>query len=267
MKKIIFFDVDGTLIDVPRGLPEPTSLTKYSIKELINNGDLVFIASGRLKNNLPRSIIDLKPSGYILSNGAYIEYQGKILHEDFFDKKLFDEVVEFCGKNNALFLGETQSYIYSPKLDDRFRNFLKKWKIDYVDVSDNKEGVGFYKCSAFFEEHESASKFENKFKGILDYRAQTADPAGLSYDINIIGVNKGSAVKEVIKQLNIQTEDTYCFCDGTNDLELVEACKNSYVVSNGDDGLKKIAYGIAGDVIDDGVYHKLVELNLIKEKK
>lgn len=267
MRKVIFFDIDGTLIDVPRGLSEPSNLSKYAISELMKNGNIVFIASGRYKNNLPKSIIDLQPSGYVLSNGAYIEYQGKVISESFFDRALFDEVCRFCDENNALFLGETQNYVYSPKLDDRFHNFFKKWKIEYVNAIDKKDGVNFYKCCAFFDNHESAQKFEEKFKGLLDYRAQTADPTRLSYDINVIGINKGHGVKEVIKKLNINKEDTYCFCDGTNDLELVEACKNSYVLSNGDEILKKIAYGIAGDVINDGVYHKLVELELIKEKK
>ena len=88
--------------------------------------------------------------------------------------------------------------------------------------------------------------------GIVDYRVQTADPESLSYDINIFGVNKGSAVNVLIDKLGIKKEDTYCFCDGSNDLELVKACINSYVMKNGVDELKRIAFGIADDVIEDG---------------
>lgn len=267
MKKIVFFDIDGTLIDVPRGLAEPSDLTKYAIKELMNNGNIVFIASGRFKGNIPQSIKDLNPNGYILTNGAYIEYQNKPIYQNVFDSEKFDRIVKYSTNNNCIFTGETQEYIYTPLIDDRFRDYLKKWKIEYVDVSDKKDGVSFYKCCLSFTNLETAMDFEKEFKGIVDYRAQTADPSGLSYDINMLGVNKGSAVDIVINTLGIEKEDTYCFCDGSNDIELVNACKNSYVVKNGDDNLKKIAYGIADDVINDGVYYKLVELGLIEKKQ
>lgn len=266
MKRIIFFDIDGTLIDVPRGLSEPSSLTKYAIKELMDNGNLVFIASGRFKGNIPTVIKDLNPSGYILSNGAYAEYQGSVIYEKGFDSKIFDELAKYCEEHNCLFTGETQEYIYSPKYSDKFKDYIKKWNLGFVKVTDKKSDNTFYKCCAFFDNLESAKQFEKEFDGVFDYRAQTADPDRLSYDINILGTSKGNAVNEVISKLNIDKENTYCFCDGTNDIELVKAVKNSYVVSNGDEGLKKIAYGVIGDAIEDGVYHKLVELGLIKEK-
>lgn len=123
--------------------------------------------------------------------------------------------------------------------------------------------MSFYKCGAFFCNKKAAKDFEEKFHGLFDYRVQTADPDRLSYGININGVNKGSAVDEVIKKFNIDKDDTYCFCDGINDVEFVKACKYSYVMKSGDEELKKIAFGIADDVIEDGVYHKLVELGLI----
>lgn len=267
MKKIVFFDIDGTIIDVPRGLAEPSTLTKYAIKELMDNGILVFIASGRFKGNIPQPIKDLNPSGYILTNGAYIEYQNKTIYQNVFDPEIFDRIVKYGVDHNCIFTGETQDHIYTPVIDDKFRNFLNKWKLDFVEVSDKKGDELFYKCCLTFTDKETAMDFEKEFKGIVDYRAQTADPSGLSYDINMLGVDKGSAVDVVIDKLGINIEDTYCFCDGSNDIELVEACKNSYVVKNGDEDLKKIAYGLADDVINDGVYYKLVELGLINKKQ
>ena len=267
MKKIVFFDIDGTLIDVPRGLAEPSELTKYAIKELMNNGNLVFVATGRYKGVVPEYIKELNPSGYILSNGAYAEYQGDVLYENGFDHKIIDKLADFCLKENCILTAESQDFLYTPRIDDKFKDYLRKWKIEYIHVVDKKDGSTFYKCVTHFDNYDMTKRFEEQFKGSVDYRAQTADPECLSYDINIVGINKGNAVDEVIKKLGIDKENTYCFCDGSNDLELVKACGNSYVVKNGDDDLKKIATGIADDVLNDGVYKKLVELGLIKEKK
>lgn len=266
MNRIIFLDIDGTIIDVPRGLAEPSEKTKYAINELINNGDLVFIASGRYKGNVPSCIKSLKLSGLILSNGAIVEYNGKEIHSDEFDKKKFIKLRDYCVENNCLFVGEAKDHMYTPKIDDILKRFLNKWKLDFVNIFDKMGNDTFYKACVYFENKEKAKDFENEFKGILDYRAQTADPESLAYDVNDIGVNKGSAVDAVLEILGFDKENTYCFCDGTNDIELVKACKNSFVMENGDERLKKIAYGLAKDVLEDGFYYKLVELGLIEEE-
>lgn len=106
-------------------MTEPSSLTKYSIQQLINNGNLVFIASGRFKGDLPRVINELNLSGYILSNGAYIEYHNFVIYKKIFDPELFDKLSKYCDENDCLFTGETQELLYSPRINERFTSFLK----------------------------------------------------------------------------------------------------------------------------------------------
>lgn len=263
MKKVIFLDIDGTIIDVPNGLKEPSVYTKYAICELIKNGHLVFIASGRFKANIHESIHSLNPSGYVTSNGGYIELNGKQLYSKEFDRDLYEELKEFCIENNAIFCAETQTKMYTPNINKTFKDFLVKWNIEYVPYIDDDNGLKFNKCVADFNNKEICNRFEDRFKGRLDMRVQTADPAGLAYDINIPDINKGSAVNIVIEKLGIYFNDTYCFCDGTNDIELAKACKYSFVMENGADELKQYAYEIVPSAVDDGVYKKLVELGMI----
>lgn len=265
MKKVIFLDIDGTIIDVPKGLKEPSIYTRYAISELVKNGYLVFIASGRFKGNIHQSIHDLKPSGYVTSNGGYIELNEKHLYSNEFDRDLFEELKEFCIENNAIFCAETQNEMYTPIINKTFTDFLAKWNIENIHYTNNDNNLVFYKCVAEFKNKETCNRFEDRFKGRLDMRSQTADPSGLAYDINIPGVNKGSAVNAIIDKLSIDINDTYCFCDGTNDIELAKACKYSYVMENGADELKQYAYEIVPSAVDDGVYKKLVEIGLIKE--
>ena len=47
MKKAIFFDIDGTLLDYFGDITDMTSRVKESIRALQNEGHYVFIATGR----------------------------------------------------------------------------------------------------------------------------------------------------------------------------------------------------------------------------
>lgn len=265
MKKLVFLDIDGTIIDVSHGLKEPSIYTKYAIEELMKNGHIVFIASGRFKGNISPSVHALNPSGYIASNGAYIEIHGKELYSKIFDQALYEELKEFCITNNGIFTAETQDHLYTPIINETFKEYLAKWDIEYVPYSDVDDST-YNKCVVSFNDFKTCKRFEERFKDRLDYRVQTADPTGLSYDINLIGSNKGNAVEIILNTFGFDREDTICFCDGTNDLELAKACKYSFAMANGDEELKKISYGIADSAKNDGVYKKLVERGLIKDK-
>ena len=74
--KTVFFDIDGTIIDVIRGLQHPTALTRYCFEQLKKNGHRPVIASGRMKSMLSEDILSLEPSGYLLCNGAVFELEG-----------------------------------------------------------------------------------------------------------------------------------------------------------------------------------------------
>lgn len=265
MKKLIFLDIDGTIIDVSHGLKEPSIYTKYAVDELKKNGHIVIIASGRFKGNISPKVHALNPSGYISSNGAYIEIHGKELYSKIFDQALYEELKEFCINNNAIFTAENQDHLYTPLVNDTFKEYLAKWDIEYVPYSDVDDSK-YNKCVVCFKDYNACKRFEERFKDRLDYRVQTADPSGLSYDVNLIGSNKGSAVDIILNTFGFDREDTYCFCDGINDIEMAKACKYSFAMKNGEKALKEITYGIADSAKDDGFYKKLVERGLIKEK-
>ena len=72
MKKAVFFDIDGTLLNSSKGAHEMTSAVKNSIRELQKNDTLVFIASGRPYAFLNDDIKNFGFDGYILMNGSLI---------------------------------------------------------------------------------------------------------------------------------------------------------------------------------------------------
>lgn len=265
--KVVFFDIDGTLIDVQNGLNKPSYKTEYAIKKLIENGNIVVIASGRFKGNIYKSIIDLNPSGFITSNGAYAEYLNNTIYEDPFNKDYLFDLMDFCKKYNCLFTAESQVLMYTPVIDDYVLSFMDKWLLPHDLLSDDFGDGKYFKCNIDIKDKKIAKLFEDTFKDRLDCRAQTANITGSTYDVNVLGVNKGNGVKMFLDKLNINKEDAICFCDGSNDIEMAMACKESYAMANGDDGLKAIASEVIDSALNDGVYKKLVQMGLISPLK
>lgn len=72
MKKAVFFDIDGTLIDCINGICEITPKVSKMIKNVQKNGDYAFIATGRPYALLYEHLLDFGFDGFILENGAHI---------------------------------------------------------------------------------------------------------------------------------------------------------------------------------------------------
>ena len=72
-------------------------------------------------------------------------------------------------------------------------------------------------------------------------------------DIANTSVNKGEAVKAILKAFDIDRKDAMSFGDYLNDYELIESCGESYCMENGHPELKRIAKYITASNDDDGV--------------
>ena len=76
-QNIIFFDIDGTIINETTGLI-PQSTAK-AIKKAKANGHLTFINTGRPISEISNSLRNLNFDGYVCGCGTYIEYRDKEL--------------------------------------------------------------------------------------------------------------------------------------------------------------------------------------------
>lgn len=263
MQKIIFLDLDGTLFDVPRGLLKPTEKTKETIKKLKENGHIVLICSGRCKCLLDDFIFELEPSGYVLGNGTYFEFEGKIIFNNMFNEEIMDNMLEYIVNNDGVPFCEGQEYIYVPDLNHPlFKEFISSWHINESVFKDSKKNNKFNMMMAAFKREEDRRAFSLHFKNQADITNQYGF---ISVDINRLGYNKGSAVKTVLQYFNINKKNAYAFGDGLNDIEMLLEVYNSYAMDNACMKAKEAARFIAPDVLDDGFYQVMLKEGLIGE--
>ena len=265
MKKLIFCDIDGTIIDGARGMDFPSEKTKYAFKELTKE-NYVFIASGRNKALVPDFIKDLKPNGYVLCNGAYAEVNNKPLFTKTFAKNDIAKLSDYVLSNNGFVILESVDNVYCDSFENKaFKLFTQTWGLALKGFNNyKKETIANEDFSISMVGFLSESDCLDMEEAIKDFADNARHKQFLSYDINIKGIDKGYAVKKVIELLQIPFENTYAFGDAVNDIEMLNAVKHPVMVANHAEEMKNLNFELTDDVLDDGFYNYLVLNKLIK---
>ena len=88
---MIFFDIDGTLLDDEQGIvPESTVRALHQARE---NGHLLFICTGRCQAIWPSDILDIGFDGVVGGCGTHIVYHGEELLHAVIEPDLRNEIV------------------------------------------------------------------------------------------------------------------------------------------------------------------------------
>ena len=139
MSKIVFLDVDGTLIDYETKLPDSA---RKAVDQARANGHKVYICTGCSKAEiLQRNLCDL--DGMIGGNGAYVEDNGHVVMHQGLSKEDVKNIVDF-GTNNAaiplLLSKRTPKKIIGIEIQDEAVDLARR-NVEMNDLNDQIEVV------------------------------------------------------------------------------------------------------------------------------
>lgn len=93
-RKLIFFDIDGTIVTEARdGRIIPDS-TRTALRKLQQNGHLCFINTGRALAEIDEPILQLQMDGLVCGCGTYIMYHDNVLAEHTIPFDLGNRILE-----------------------------------------------------------------------------------------------------------------------------------------------------------------------------
>lgn len=254
MKKIVFFDIDGTLIDSMKNMHEITPRVKEVIKSIQKRGDYAFIATGRPYGFLPRTILDFGFDGFILANGAHIIIDNKTIYSDSIDKEFIQDLVYELENNNVEYVLQGEQYCYMKNHFKDFHNYLDKIKAPKTYIKDiyNCEEINIHKVEMLCKDDEMENLCLNLIKKNpkCDYFSSINKRA---LEVYIKNNTKSKAILKVIDYLNISIENTYAFGDGKNDIDMLQEVAYGIAMGNASDEVKSKADFVTESIYNDGV--------------
>lgn len=252
MKKAIFFDIDGTLVDCINGIEEITPRVKKAMRALQERGHYIFIASGRPFAFLSEAIRNFGFDGFVLANGSQVIVRDKCIYVNKMDKGKLREFVCSFEKLNIEYIlqGEKYSYIKDSykKLHDLYNSYFipKKYLVgDY-----NLEEIDALKIEMLCRDKKGREYcLSLKKDNFLNYYGQDANAFELSQNID----SKATGILKVLEYLKIPIENSYAFGDGRNDVEMLSKVGYGIAMGNAEDYVKSFAKKVTDTVQNDGV--------------
>ena len=110
MAKIIFIDVDGTLVSYENILPE--SAVK-AIRSARKNGHKVYISTGRSRAEVYDYIWDIGLDGMIGGNGSYVESDGKVIMHQKISLEQAKHIVDWLHEKKLEFYLESNAGLFA----------------------------------------------------------------------------------------------------------------------------------------------------------
>lgn len=260
-KKIIFFDIDGTLLDQEIGIPTSTI---EGIQQLKDNGHIPVICTGRTKAMITKDILDIGFEGIIAGAGTYVEYKDKVIHNKVSDGAFAKKIIPLLQENGVNFIVEGPEYIYFERnykekdygIAQFIDNAVGKSKIKIIDYNDMR----LNKFSCHFPDESSVKKLTPKLKEMF----YLVPHEGTNF-IELLppGYNKSKGIETLITYLNIDRKDTYAFGDSTNDLEMLEYVEYGIAMGNSYPKVLENAKYQTKSIQEDGIYYGLKQFELI----
>jgi Cof subfamily protein (haloacid dehalogenase superfamily) len=256
MKKIVFFDIDGTLLDHNKKLP---STTKEAVKKLKQLGVEVAIATGRAPFMFSELCKELDINTFVSFNGSYVVYDGEVIYKQPLPitaiKKLEGMARE---KDHPMVFLDEQRMLANEKDHPHIHKSIESLKFThppynptYYHNNDIYQALLF--CTAAEEE-----VYVNEFPHLFFVRWHE-----VSTDILPFGGSKAVGIEQMLARLDYARENVYAFGDGINDIEMLQYVGTGVAMGNAGSQLKSIADVVTKDVDEDGIVYGLRKVGLL----
>ncbi len=264
-KKLIFFDIDGTLITEGKNPYVPESTTK-ALELLRANGHICIINTGRPFASLDDLIKSIKVDGYICGCGTYIKIDDEILFSYHLEKDLCTRIIYELDDCNLEWMleGENAVYYSDKKYSTRVGAIVEGLKnkisnrIHKISETDYKN-VQFEKFITVVKKESDLEKLKTHFSEYFTF----IDRGNGLFEITPNSCSKATGMKFLENHFAIDHKNTFAVGDSSNDISMLEYAENGILMGDADKSLFKYANHVTTSIFDDGIFNAFKHFELI----
>lgn len=274
VKRLVFLDVDGTLLDHNQELPESAH---RALTAAVDAGNELVMCTGRARPEIYPFLWNAGFSGLVGCNGAYGEMAGEVVFNDHMPAEHVAEVADWLDSKSAACLWQTGRELHPVReFLDIFRSdgssagsIAGDWSMFLNQVEPHlREGVPrtASKVTFFFASEtgvhlsDAEARFGERFSIVPGSLPQERGEMG---ELTALGMNKSVGMKKIAALLGVPVEATVALGDSANDVEMLQVAGTGVAMGNGTAGAKEAADWVTAPINEDGLAFAFEKLGLV----
>lgn len=229
-KKVVFLDIDGTLI--PEGEDRIPDSALAAIRKAQEQGHYMFINTGRCLANVEDYLLKVGFDGFVCGCGTYIRYKDQVLLHHDNPMGLCRLIYDAAKKYHMDILFEASHGLYydsedisTPEAWALIRHLEKHYTVTPHITPDT---LHFDKFITWTREESDLFRFIHTVAPYFSY----IDRGGVFSEFVPKGFTKATGAQFVLNHFRLSWDNTYAIGDGNNDLPMLQYVKNSIAMGN-----------------------------------
>lgn len=255
-RKLIAFDIDGTLLDSNK---QALDSTREALAKLRKDGHLVTIATGRSRSHAQEVIRDLSFTNYILCNGAAGFLDHEQVYKNLLDQEQLHQFIQEAQEKNidTAFVSLDSIKRFSSNSIEVMEDAMHSFGAHLPELDEYfSEKQDVYQALAFFD-HSYDQQF-SEYDRIRFVRWHENSVDVLPHD-----GSKAATIMNLADKVGIAPEDVISFGDGRNDREMLRMSGIGVAMGNAMPEIQAEAKMVTDTNDQDGIWKALKELSLV----
>lgn len=255
--KIAFFDIDGTLVNEDKIVPQDTIEAIREIKQL---GVEPVIATGRAPYFLNSLLEEVGIESYVCLNGALAVYKGEVIYRNPIAPSTVEAFVSLARQQGHALCFEGESRYTTDQLDnERVVRSIQSLKIQLPEQEHD-----FWSKEPIYQMFLHVVEGEDQPYGIFHDRLTFIRWHEDALDVLPFGGSKAKGIEAMLSRLGIDKSEAIAFGDGLNDKEMLQYIGFGIAMGNAHPDVIPYADYVTTHVDEQGIRKGLIAAGLLE---
>lgn len=269
--RVVFLDIDGTMVDISGKIP---ASTKQALKLAKARGHKLVVCSGRSRFQIYDELLEQGFSGIVGGAGAFVDVDGVEVYHAYIDEEHRKSSYEYLEGHGFVYCYQADDgIVLTQRSADRMVEMYRSMGMDELRLArllgemhltdepwkNEKSEKLIYYCAPY-----PVAKVHADLEPYFDTVAISIEGMDeYAGEIGINGISKATGMEIYLRHVGIGRENSIAVGDGPNDLQMLEYAGIGVAMGNAGDEVKQRADLVTAPIGEDGLYLAFERLGLI----